>query len=104
MYLIGRNLFALVWLLARRRRSKELEILLRHELAVLRWHAGRPSLTRADRTLFALSRAAPRTAWANLAVKLDTLLRGAPPACRAPLDVRASECGGARQSNARSVS
>jgi hypothetical protein len=31
-----RNLFALVWLLARPRRSKELEILLlRHELAVL---------------------------------------------------------------------
>ena len=40
VYLMGRNLFALVWLLARSRRSKDLEILvLRHELAILR---GRP--------------------------------------------------------------
>ena len=37
VYLVVRNLFALVWLLARPRRSKELEILvLRHELAILR--------------------------------------------------------------------
>jgi hypothetical protein len=36
-YLVVRNLFALVWLLGRTRRSKELEILvLRHELAMLR--------------------------------------------------------------------
>jgi hypothetical protein len=77
VYLMARNLFALVWLLARPRRSKELEILLlRHELAVLRRHAGRPRLTRADRALFAaLSRTVPRTAWTNLAVKPDTLLR-----------------------------
>jgi putative transposase len=77
-YLIARNLFALVWLLARPRRSKEFEILLlRHELAVLRRHAGRrPRLTRADRALLvALSRAVPRTVWTNLAVKPDTLLR-----------------------------
>jgi putative transposase len=76
-YLMARNLFALVCLPARPRRSNELEILLlRHELAVLRRHAGRPRLTRADRVLFAaLSRAVPRTAWANLAVKPDTLLR-----------------------------
>jgi hypothetical protein len=33
VYLVARNLVALVWLLARSRRSKELEILvLRHEL------------------------------------------------------------------------
>jgi putative transposase len=77
VYLVARNLFGLVWLLARPRRSKELEILLlRHELAVLRRHAGRARLTRADRALFAtLSGAVPRTAWANLAVKPDTLLR-----------------------------
>jgi hypothetical protein len=77
VYLVARYLFALVWLLARPRRSKELEILLlRHELAVLRRHAGQPRLTRADRALFAtLSRAVPRTVWANLAVKPDTLLR-----------------------------
>jgi Integrase core domain len=77
VYLMVRNLFALVWLLARPRRSKECEILLlRHELAVLRPQSARPRLTRADRALFAaLSRAVPRTAWTNLAVKPDTLLR-----------------------------
>jgi hypothetical protein len=36
VYLIGRNAFALIWLLARRQRSNELELLLlRHELAGL---------------------------------------------------------------------
>ena len=77
VYLIVRNLFALVCLLARPRRSKEFEILLlRHELAVLRRQSARPRLTRADRALFAaLSRAMPRTAWTNFAVKPDTLLR-----------------------------
>jgi len=50
VYLVVRNLFALVWLLARPRRSKELEILaLRHELAILRRQAARPKLTHADR-------------------------------------------------------
>ena len=40
VYLVVRNLFALVWLLGRPRRSKELEILvLRHELAILRRQA-----------------------------------------------------------------
>jgi hypothetical protein len=63
--------------LARSRRSKEFEILLlRHELAVLRRHAGRPRPTGADRALFAaLGRALPRPAWTNLAVKPETLLR-----------------------------
>jgi hypothetical protein len=52
VYLVVRNLFALVWLLARPRRSKELEILvLRHELAILRRQASRPKLTRSDRAL-----------------------------------------------------
>ena len=61
VYLVVRNLFALVWLLARPRRSKELEILvLHHELAVLRRQA-RPTLTRADRALLAaLSRSLVR--------------------------------------------
>ena len=62
-YLLARNLFALVWLLARPRRSKELEILLlRHELTVLRRHAGRPRLTRADRALLAALSQLVRTA------------------------------------------
>jgi putative transposase len=76
VYLVVRNLFALVWLLARPRRSKELEILvLRHELAVLRRQA-RPTLTRADRVLLAaLSRSVPRSAWTGFPVKPETLLR-----------------------------
>ena len=76
-YLVVRNLFALVWLLARPRRSKELEILvLRHELAMLRRQARQPRLTRADRALLAaLSRSVPRVAWAGFSVKPETLLR-----------------------------
>jgi putative transposase len=76
-YLVARNLFALVWLLARPRRSKELEILvLRHELAVLRRQAAQPRLTRADRALLAAwSRSLPRAAWMSFPVKPDTLLR-----------------------------
>jgi putative transposase len=76
-YLAVRNLFALVWLLARPRRSKGLEILvLRHELALLRRQAGQAKLTRADRALLAaLSRSLPRAAWARFAVKPGTLLR-----------------------------
>jgi hypothetical protein len=60
-YLAGRNLFALVWLPARPRHSKELEILvLRHELALLRRQGRQPRLTRADRGL--LGSAEPLTA------------------------------------------
>jgi putative transposase len=76
-YLAVRNLFALVWLLARPCRSKELEILvLRHQLALLRRQARQPKLTRADRALLAaLSRSLPRVAWAGFPVKPETLLR-----------------------------
>jgi transposase InsO family protein len=77
VYLAVRNLFALVWLLARPRRSKELEILvLRHEIAMLRRQARQPRRTRADRALLAaLSRSLPRIAWAGFPVKPETLLR-----------------------------
>ncbi len=77
VYLVVRNLFALVWLLGRPRRSKEMEILvLRHELAILRRQAARPKLTRADRALLAsLSRSLSRPAWAVFPVKPETLLR-----------------------------
>lgn len=76
-YLTVRNLLALVVLVGRSRRSKELEILvLRHELAVLRRQSGRSRLTRADRALFAaLSRLLPREAWASFSVRPETLLR-----------------------------
>jgi putative transposase len=77
VYLVVRNLFALVWLLGRPRRSKELEILvLRHELAILRRRASRPKLTRADRALLAsLSRSLARPAWTVFSIKPETLLR-----------------------------
>ena len=77
VYLVARNLFALVWLVARPRRSKELEILvLRHELAILRRQARQPKLTRSDRALLAtLSRSLPRAEWSSFPVTPETLLR-----------------------------
>jgi hypothetical protein len=77
VHLVARNLFALVWLLGRPRRSKELEILvLRHELAILRRQPSRPRLTQADRALLAaLSRSLPRAPWAAFSFKPETLLR-----------------------------
>jgi putative transposase len=77
VYLAVRNLFALVVLLGRSDRSKELELLvLRHELAVLRRRSGRPRIGPADRALLAtLSRALPRRAWAAFSVRPETLLR-----------------------------
>ena len=77
IYLAVRSVFALVPLLARSDRSKELEILvLRHELAIVRRQARRPRLTPADRALLAaVSRALPRRAWAGLPVTPETLLR-----------------------------
>jgi putative transposase len=77
VYRVVRNLFALMWLLGRPSRSKELEILvLRHELAILRRQALPPTLARADRALLAvLSRSLPRTAWAAFSFKPETLLR-----------------------------
>jgi hypothetical protein len=89
VYLVVRNLFALVWLLGRPRRSKELEILvLRHELAILRRQPSRPKLTRADRALLAaLSRALPRTAWTGLLVQAGDAASLAPSAHRPSLDL-----------------
>ncbi len=77
VYLVACRLFALVLLLARSDRSKELELLvLRHELSVLRRQARRPRLTESDRlVLAALSRVAPRRSSSAFLVTPETLLR-----------------------------
>ena len=71
------RLFAVVVLLCRSQRSKELEILvLRHELGVLRRQARQPQQRPVDRVLLAaLSRSLPRSAWTVLSVSPRTLLR-----------------------------
>jgi len=58
------------------REFNELEIVvLRHELAVLRRHCGRPPLRPADRVfLAAVSRLLPRVRWTWFLVKPATLL------------------------------
>jgi putative transposase len=77
LYLVACRLLALLVLLARGDRSKELEILvLRHELAILRRQAGRPRFESSDRlVLAALSRVAPRRSWGAFPVRPETLLR-----------------------------
>jgi hypothetical protein len=77
LYLVVCRLLALLVLLARADRSKELEILvLRHELAVLRRQVGRPKFDPSDRlVLAALSRVAPRRSWSAFPVRPETLLR-----------------------------
>jgi putative transposase len=77
VYVTACRLFALVLLLARSDRSKELELLvLRHELSILRRRARRPQLTESDRLcLAALSRVMPRRSWQAFPVTPDTLLR-----------------------------
>jgi putative transposase len=77
VYLVACRLFALVLLLARSDRSKELELLvLRHELSILRRQARRPQLRESDRlVLAALSRVMPRRSWQAFLVTPETLLR-----------------------------
>jgi putative transposase len=78
VYVVACRLFALVLLLARSDRSKELELLvLRHELSILRRRqARRPKLTESDRlVLAALSRVLPRRSWQTFLVTPETLLR-----------------------------
>jgi putative transposase len=77
LYFAVRSLFALVVLLGRSDRSKELEILvLRHELAILRRQSRRTPFERADRALLAvLSRVVPRSVWSTFPVRPETLLR-----------------------------
>jgi putative transposase len=77
VYVVACRLFALVLLLARSDRSKELELLvLRHELSILRRQARRPQVTERDRlVLAALSRVMPRRSWQAFHVTPETLLR-----------------------------
>jgi transposase InsO family protein len=77
VYLVACRLFALVLLLARGDRSKELELLvLRHELSILRRQARRPQLRESDRLVMAaLSRVMPRRSWRAILVTPETLLR-----------------------------
>jgi putative transposase len=75
VYLVACRLFALVLLLARSNRSKEL-LVLRHALAILRRQSRRPQLTESDRlVLAALSRVMPRRSWRAFLVTPETLLR-----------------------------
>jgi putative transposase len=77
LHVLACRLFALVVLLTRSERSKELEILgLRHELSILRRQVNRPRLEQRDRLLLtALSRVLPRASWRAFSVSPDTLLR-----------------------------
>jgi hypothetical protein len=77
LYLAVCRLFALLVMLARGDRSKELEILvLRHELSILRRQAGQPRFEPRDRLILAaLSRVAPRRSWSAFPVRPETLLR-----------------------------
>jgi hypothetical protein len=77
VYVVACRLFALVLLLARSDRSKELELLvLRHELSILRRQARCPQLRESDRlVLAALSRVMPRRSWQAFLVTPETLLR-----------------------------
>jgi len=77
VYRVACRLFALVLLLARSDRSKELELLvLRHELSILRRQTRRPQLSESDRLLLAaLSRVLPRRSWQAFLLRPETLLR-----------------------------
>jgi putative transposase len=77
LYVAFQRVLQLVLLLFRSTEFKELEIVvLRHELAVLRRHVGRPIFRSADRWfLAAAARTLPRVRWGSFFVTLATLLR-----------------------------
>ena len=85
VYLVACRLFALVLLLARGDRSKELELLvLRHELSIRRRQARRPQLAESDRlVLAALSRVVPRRSWHAFFVTPETCCAGTEGSSRA---------------------
>ena len=71
------RILQLICLLFRSTEFKELEIVvLRHELAVLRRHVGRPTFRSGDRVFFATaSRLLPRVRWSAFLVTPTTLLK-----------------------------
>ena len=75
-YVAIHRILQLICLLFRSTEFKELEIVvLRHELAVLRRHVGRPAFRSADRLFFAAaSRLLPRVRWSAFVVTPATLL------------------------------
>jgi hypothetical protein len=91
VYLAVRNVFALVLLLGRSDRSRELEILvLCHELAVLQRQSRRPRPVRADRALLGmLSRVLPAPGMGSLLGQAGDVAALASGTRGAPLDVPA---------------
>jgi putative transposase len=77
LYLVVCRLLALLVLLGRGDRSKDIEILvLRHELSILRRQVRRPRFEPRDRLMLAaLSRIASRRCWSAFPVRPETLLR-----------------------------
>jgi len=77
LYLVVCRLLALLVLLGRSDRSKDIEILvLRHELSILRRQVRRPRFEPRDRLMLAaLSRIASRRCWSAFPVRPETLLR-----------------------------
>ena len=77
LYLVVCRLLALLVLLGRSDRSKDIEILvLRHELSILRRQVRRPRFEPRDRLMLAaLSRIASRRRWSAFPVRPETLLR-----------------------------
>ena len=77
LYRVIRHVFELIILRFHAAEAKDVEILvLRHQLAVLRRHAGRPRFDDADRAvLAALGRVLPRPRWHAFLVQPATLLR-----------------------------
>lgn len=91
-YVAFQRLLQIVFLLFRSTEFKELEIIvLRHELAVLRRWARRPTLRTADRLfLTAASRLLPRVRVVVISGDADDSSQLAPAAGGEPLDVRAT--------------
>jgi putative transposase len=77
LYLIFARLLGWRVLLGRSDRSKDIEILvLRHQLAVLRWQVARPRWSWADRAMItALARLLPKARRIGMLVTPGTLLR-----------------------------